>query len=232
MPWIWDAIYDPTAGKVELFTIFRGSCAFDKELWLKIVSKYPQYKSNLANGNTENILVQTEPKKVHNMTLISGLHDDHVICNFHSNGKGNPIVAQTKSQSIPVSKYLHQARFIIECPAPDLSALAWDRMSIERSTTTLKGIPSIDISVNRTQLFSVCQLSRGQGLQIEERQRQHSQHPHYAQHSQPQVTSLLPPPQQYELSVCTATGRVSREQMVEWIEYNLLQGMRKVYSWR
>ena len=97
----------------------------------------------------------------------------------------------------------------IHCPVPKSHSIKWDSLQLERDLAKLLPYKKSEVvfNTNATQVFPVCKLHNAE----------------YTLNTARNVDAKLS--YTYELSVCTATQRTSREKLVEWIEYHLLQGM-------
>lgn len=85
LPWIWDAVFDSARGYVELTTMNRSPCRFDKELWKELVILFPDYSHQLGFGKDSNILVPVD----YNMTSSEESHlvGSTIRCEFLMNSK-------------------------------------------------------------------------------------------------------------------------------------------------
>lgn len=127
MPWIWDAVYDLKTGIVDITSMSRNPCNFNRNQWHEIVHLHPTYSNQFGYGLTSNIHVPVD----NNVTKreLHYLLDDSVICEFIKDGK----IAFT-SESLPIrgkKSFIAISTMQIRCPVKDNSYLiTWESVRI------------------------------------------------------------------------------------------------------
>lgn len=191
IPWIWDAIYDPIKKIVELTTMNRAPCKFDKTQWLRMVELFPNHSHQLAYGLETNILVSYDENATADQE--NYLHNSVVFCEYFRDKV--LIYTATSLRIRGKTEYTAIGTLQIRCPTP--LHYNWDSIRLRLDP---KRQEFLNVYEDVTAIVPVCNL------------------PKYKIHKK-----------QYKLSVCTATGRANREQLVEWIEYNMLIGVEHFY---
>lgn len=218
VPWVWDAILREDVEIIEIIAMSRNACKFKMEWWLRLVEDYPMFSSQLGDGNPKNILVPVDNSfnyggynKNYPPGLQKGLIDRTVTCRYLDN-TGSVI---SSLQSIPISAVPgpQMSAVVIRCPLPrGLNAkLQIEKVSLEINMPSVLLPHHIEgILTNSTGPFHVCGL--------EDYQKALSKVPF-------SDTKLVTQKPQYDLLVCTATARLHRNHLVEWLEHHLALGV-------
>jgi hypothetical protein len=200
LPWIWDAVR--SSHYVEITTISRNGCQFDHKQWQELVTLYPDYRSQLANGSETNMLLKIDPQFDYvNHNLFQEERGASLIgssfqCVFLDENEEE--VSQTVSEAVQGSPHADLSSLQIRCPLPSPSP-SWTHMRLER----YRFLPNNVIDVLATESFPVC----GQHL--------------------PTQTSTTT---RHNLTICSATSRTSSPgDLIEWIEYHLILGVDHLY---
>jgi hypothetical protein len=193
LPWIWEAVYDPVAEHVDISTLNRNPCHFDKTAWQDLVSVYPQYANQLGFGLETNILVPFDVNTTKSEMFY--LLGDVVFCEFHD-VHGN-LVYRVRSKTIYGKKsFVSLGTLQIRCPIS--KSMVWETVRLQLNPKRSEYLK--DIFSDTTVAVPACRL------------------PDYNPYAK-----------QYRLSVCSATKRANRSQLVEWIEYHQLQGVEHFF---
>jgi hypothetical protein len=129
-PWLWDAVFDSKSEILELTTMSRMPCRFDKSQWKDIVSLYPRFQYQFGYGLDSNILVPAHD----NVTVAQEnyLMGKTVDCIFY---KDRSIVFTTPSLRIRGSKALSSMGTLqIRCPIPSAMKWTWNRVQLSFSS--------------------------------------------------------------------------------------------------
>lgn len=199
IPWIWDAIHDPVQNIVELTTMGRAPCKFDRDLWKRLVRFQPSKANQLGYGLDSNILVPTgnfTKSSWDDIELEGYLVGLTVICEYFH---GTRLVSSLESLLIRGRKrYAAIGTLQIRCPTPSSKGLKWDRIRLQLNPD--RTVYTSNIFTNYSATVPVCQ-----------------------------IPVYKPLNKQYKISICSATGRADREQLVEWIEYYLVMGVEHFF---
>ena len=214
-PWVWDAIESTELNTVEITIVSRRACWFNHSQWQRANKELPQHSKHFGYGLSSNILVNSEkpPDLLADPYLRDreGLFKETLNCLYYRNGRLLPI-AQTISQPVNGDvAWLQYGTVHIICPSPGVK---FDLMRIERVTIkSINGASMIplessrkeDLIVSTSDSFPVC---------------------HAAELVKDIVnTNMDNKGRYYGVSVCTATGRINRSHIVEWIEYHKYLGV-------
>jgi hypothetical protein len=207
IPWVWDAVMSTRKNIVEVTMISRNACKFDHDLWKLIVRMFPEYQEQMGNGNEENVYVPVDNSydyvrrndNLGNGELARGIQGYFVFCIYMYGGH---TVESLKSFRILDVEIAELSSIQIRCPLPPLTTV-WDEMRIERILSTS---PEEKMLPNSTEPFKVCP------------------DPLESRAFSPQNFDY-----KFRLSVCTATDRTSRAQLVEWIEYHRIVGVEHFF---
>lgn len=216
IPWVWDAVYDMRTDYVDVTTLPQLACEFNKTILHRLIQLYPQYSPQLGDGVDSNVLVKGNVDK-NKFDFIKSMINARMMCVFYSNG-----IQAHRTISLPVNikrAFAAMSTAQIQCPVPPKS-ITWDSLRIERNVTKVfKFLKSaVEFSTNRTSVFPVCKL--------------HHTDSTVSNASESESGNSNMRVYEYELSICTATQRSSREKLVEWIEYHLLQGKFSIVQYR
>ena len=208
-PWVWDAIENTEHKTVEITIVPRRGCWFNHTLWQILNEKVPQHSKFLGYGLSENILVESEAPT---NPLVDGysrhrdsLYGERLNCIYYNNGNSLPIARSISQRVMGDTEWMPYSTVQIVCPSPGIK---FDEMRIERVTRkSINGSPVIplksqthDLTVSITDSFPVCQSTElVKGIV---------------------KTSMDKKGRYYGISVCTATGRINRRDLVEWLEYH------------
>ena len=218
-PWVWDAIEDSEKKTIDITIVSRGACWFNHPLWQLSNKVLPQHSRHFAYGLSSNILVESEVPPDLSLYPSSkrreGLLQERLNCIYYKNGNPLPI-AQEKSQPVDGDKeWLLYSTVQIICPSP---AMKFDQMRIERitiksvngsSVIPLESSQKDDLIVSLSDSFPVCRAANFTTDIVN--------------------TNTDKKGRYYGISVCTATGRITRSHMVEWIEYHKYLGVDHFY---
>jgi hypothetical protein len=158
LPWIWDAVYDPVASMVELTTMNRIPCRFNRQQWLEIAELYPEYLDQLAYGSISNILVSVDERITSDQE--SYLLGDIVTCEFMKNEK---LIHAVESIRIRGRKpFTSFGTLQIRCPVPISSNRTygknWDRIRILLNSNRIEYTENV--LGNRTIAVPICKLPK------------------------------------------------------------------------
>lgn len=193
IPWIWDAVFDSLQNIVELTTMNRIPCKFNKLMWKRLVQLYPQYRNQLAFGRDSDILVNFDDTA--DKEQLNFLHGTIVLCEYFLSNK---LVFQVKSLKIRGKlAFTEIGTLQIRCPSPNKD-ISWDGIRLKLNPK--RRYYQNTVYSDTTMTVPVCEL------------------PHYDYKEK-----------KYGLSLCSATNRANRKQLVEWIEYYLLMGVEHVF---
>lgn len=207
IPWIWDAVISRRKHIVEVTMISRNACKFDHDLWKLIIRMFPEYQEQMGFGSEDNVYVTVDNsydyvrQNTHlgDGELARGIQGNFVYCIFLNQGH---IVESLRSLRIKDVEIAELSSIQIRCPLPRATVM-WDRMRIERILSKSGEESNLP---NSTESFGVCPDPLEEaGL------------------------SLQPFDYMYKLSVCTATDRSHRAQLVEWIEYHRIVGVEHFF---
>ena len=214
-PWVWDAIENTKQNTVDLTIVSRRACEFNHTLWQQMKKDLPQHSKHFAYGLISNILVKSDeftdlladPYRRNR----EGLFEERLNCIYYNNGS-RLTVAQTKSQPIDGDPaWLQYSTINIVCPSP---AMKFDLMRIERVTIkSINGLSVIplqssqkdDLVHSMSDCFPVCRAVEFAKDIVNKNM---------------DVTGRY-----YGIAVCTATNRINRSHMVEWLEYHKYLGV-------
>ena len=215
IPWVWDAIENTKQNTVDITVVSRRACWFNHSIWQQLNKELPQHSKHLGYGISSNILVASEEPPdflvdPHRRNR-DGLLQERLNCVYYNNGSLLP-VARTRSQPVHGdAAWLQYSTIQIVCPSP---AATFDEMKIERVTIKsingslvipLESSLKEDLIVSMSDSFPVC---------------------HAAELAKAVVnTAVDRKGRYYGISVCTATGRINRSHIVEWIEYHKYLGV-------
>ena len=218
-PWVWDAIEDSERKTIDITIVSRRACWFNHTLWQLMNKELPQHSKHFAYGLSSNILVPSEEPLDYLVDPYSrereGLFQERLNCIYYKNGNPLPI-AQERSQPVDGDEaWLMRSTVQIICPSP---AMKFDQMRIERITIKSVNGSSViplesshrdDLIISQSDSFPVC---------------------HAADFAKDIAnTNTDKKGRYYGISVCTATGRINRSHMVEWIEYHKYLGVDHFY---
>ena len=215
IPWVWDAIENTKQNTVDITVVSRSACWFNHSIWQQLNNELPQHSKHLAYGLSSNILVESEEPPDLLLEPLrrdrDGLLREILNCVYYYNGSLLP-VAQTKSQRIDgFDSWLQYSTTQIVCPRP---AVKFDEMKIERVTIKsingslvipLESSLKEDLIVSMSDSFPVCHAEELAKAVVN--------------------TAVDRKGRYYGISVCTATGRIDRSHIVEWIEYHKYLGV-------
>jgi hypothetical protein len=124
LPWIWDAVYDPTKEIIDIVTMSRDPCDFDKKVWRELLDFFPRYKRQLAFGLESNILVpypenMTEDQRHH-------LLGNYVICEFLIDNQRKSSLTTRSLRIRGNHEFSNLGGLVIRCPVP--RSKNWDRV--------------------------------------------------------------------------------------------------------
>ena len=217
-PWVWDAIENAEQKTVEITIVSRRACWFNHTLWGWATKMLPNHAKSLGYGLRSSILVEAEASPDFLLDPFArereSIYGERVNCMYYNNGSFLP-VSQTRSQIIDGTlKWLRYSTVQIICPTSDIK---FDEMRIERITRkSVNGSLVIplksqknDLIVSITEKFPVCHLSDLKKEIIN--------------------TNIDYKGRYYGISVCTATARINRKNIVEWIEYHKHLGVDHFY---
>ena len=204
-PWVWDAIENTMGKTIEITVVSRRACWFNHTQWEWAIRWIPKHSKYFAYGSKSNILVEPEEPPNNSGRKAEGLYLERIDCIFYNNSNPTPI-AKTKSQVINGNlDWLRYGTVQVVCPSPTTK---YDVMRIERNTKnsdTGSSVLLLDSQSNSlirsiSDEFPVCQMNELIKDIV--------------------YTNTDKKGRYYGISVCTATGRVNRSSMVEWIEYH------------
>jgi hypothetical protein len=249
-PWPFDAIFVEEMGYVEITTIAppKRACDFNVTQWIKAVAAFPQHKQRLADGSLTNILVDTSdanavqlainditrkqrkmtgPQKRNAMADVEDWHlmlGERLTCEYFD-ATGNSLATTSSDVIYGDPTWLGYGTVQIICPAPPSNVARFSIMRLHRDLARLRAhhaeYTKIDLlpasTRGSTPSFPVCNFS-------ELRQK-------FAQHRMSKMAMARKKKVQYEfdMAICTATGRADRERLVEWIEYYRLLGVEHFF---
>jgi len=241
VPWVFEAVYDPQTKQVDVTTLSRAACSFNRTTWKYLAKRFPQHRKFLANGLDSNILVSVEDWSDYDYTggynPNQGLLGKDMTCAFyrylspssqsrkatstnHDEEPGNVLVARTgtrvsKEDQIFVS-IVGCSTIQITCPAPDKSMTPWDTMRLER-----RALSQSNTTTTAASPPVLAAAKEGAESSLGD--------PHTALFPVCSLPSSNSKHKKYKLSVCTATSRSKREHLVEWIEYHRLLGVEHFF---
>lgn len=126
MPWIWEAVYDPVAEYLDISTINRYPCSFDKNSWKYLSSIYAEHGHQLGYGLDSNILVPTDANTTKAQMFY--LLGDFVYCDFLD--KDGRLVHRIPSRMIYGKRaFVMIGTLQIRCPISN--NIVWDRFRLE-----------------------------------------------------------------------------------------------------
>ena len=205
-PWVWDAIENTMEKTIEITIVSRRACWFNHTQWEWAIRWIPQHLKSFAYGLRSNILVESEEPINYRLNPLirkaEGLYLERMNCIFYKSSNLTPIT-MTKSQIIyGYVDFLRYGTVQVVCPSPTVE---YDVMRIERITKRTYTESSLESQSNNlirsvSDEFPVCQMSELSRDIV--------------------LTNTDKKGRYYGISVCTATGRVKRSSMVEWIEYH------------
>lgn len=151
-----------------------------------------------------------------------GLLNIVVMCHFYSN---DDLVYSASSLRIR-GEIPHSSigSIQIRCPAPPSNVSSWNLLKLERPqslpmATQLVGsiVKPVKISSYETEKFPVCNAPSSV----------HDEFPSYEAHGTQRTRKGAENKHQYKynMSICSATARSNRQELVEWIEYHRLVGV-------
>ena len=211
IPWIWDASIHDSQHLVEVTTISQSACVFDRAIWKALLNMYPQFSSQLASGNSENILVNaTLPifQAQNGRPPPHHLINKHVECqfmdsNYNSLGSSESLLIEGKN----AAKF---STIQIRCPIPKKDMrFTYIRLNMidykyAYNTSYENELKAYYIRENRTASFPVCDLGK-------------------------LYSKLKMSKRKFKLSICTATMRHDRSYLVEWLEFHRLMGVQHFF---
>lgn len=203
LPWPWEAVYDPIRSEVEVVSISRGACQFNRTMWKHLVKKFPEYRRHFSYGFDSNILVHVEEgtRRMRYANLIGA----KFICRFYD--RFNHQIFDTTSLAVKGEiSFSILATFHIRCPIPALfrdTQGIWSHMRLQH-TSRLPAFTE-NVTMNTTDGFPLCKIPRYQTTKDGKKKKR------------------------FGLSICTATSRSDRRHLVEWIEYHRLIGVHHFF---
>eukprot|EP01036_Dinobryon_divergens_P027514 gene27514-36303_t len=203
LPWPWEAVYDPIRSEVEVVSISRGACQFNRTMWKHLVKKFPEYRRHFSYGFDSNILVHVEEgtRRMRYANLIGA----KFICRFYD--RFNHQIFDTTSLAVKGEiSFSILATFHIRCPIPALfrdTQDIWSHMRLQH-TSRLPAFTE-NVTMNTTDGFPLCKIPRYQTTKDGKKKKR------------------------FGLSICTATSRSDRRHLVEWIEYHRLIGVHHFF---
>jgi hypothetical protein len=212
-PWIWDATYQRRTNEVDVTAVIKFVCDFNVSHWQALSSAYPEYRSQLADGDTNNILVSddndTDAPSTRNYAatgrraklLARFSQYSKARCQFWSSGVA---IGETHSKQLMRSKaYSLLGTFQVRCRLSP-RFIEWDSVSI--SIVVPNATSSLSSSVEEVRLQS-------EKFKV----------------FRPESAIGFPNRSQYPVAVCSATNSRNRVALVEWLEYHTLLGVEHFY---
>jgi hypothetical protein len=230
LPWVWDAIYEQDNSALNIITVPREACDFDVDMWKRFISLYPEY-SGMLGTNSSTVFVS--PSRAHgtNQTIKKrmrySIQGERLVCLFYANGVE---IASTKSHPVKMKNaFARIAPALVHCPVP-AEHVKWDRVSLAKVSPAASVpalIPDADSAweanhayltrngLQATPTFPVCDVAQLQ-------QENHQIAPTFAPPAPSPATQAQT--LRFGFSICTATERGTRAELVEWLEYHVALG--------
>ena len=212
LPWPWEAVYDPIRSEVEVVSISRAACQFNRTTWKYLVKKFPEYRRHFSFGFESNILVHVEEGT--RRMRYANFNGQKFICRFYD--RFNHQIFETTSLAVKGhNTFSILATFHIRCPIPasfrDTQDI-WSHMRLQHTSR----LPEFteNVTTDTTGDFPLCKIPR------------HYQPPTNEKHDNDEKKKKK---KRFDLSICTATSRSDRRHLVEWIEYHRLIGVQHFF---
>ena len=199
IPWVWDASLSLDRKFVEVVSVSRFACYFNSSQRDLLISLYPQYENHLGGNLNDSLLV---PMPFDSTVIAKRRARRHFLIGSRLTCfflKGTKVAAVTKSDVIEGKKMTDISTLTIRCPLPQRTV--YTSLRLERRKVHPFHDPHL---ANTTDTFAICDLKK-----------------HYQ--------DLYLSPKQFKLSICTATNRVNRSHIVEWIEYHIMMGVQHFF---
>ena len=207
LPWPWEAVYDPIRSEVEVVSISRAACQFNRTTWKYLVRTFPEYRHHFSFGFESNILVHVEEgtRRMRHANLLG----KKFICRFYD--RSNNHIFDTTSLVVKGhDAFSILATFHIRCPIPASfrdTQDNWSHMRLQH--TSLLPEFTENVTMDTTGDFPLCRIPRYQATKKKWGRKNNKK--------------------LFDLSICTATSRSDRHHLVEWIEYHRLIGVQHFF---